>query len=111
MTPLHKDSTDNFAYQVCDSKRWTIFPVRDVPFLSLTRLLEHSDYATSCIDPRNVQLPEYPEYKQAQPIEFELHAGEMLYLPAGWSHQVENMSMSMMVYYWMSRDYFAAQES
>ena len=55
ITPLHKDSTDNFAVQVFGRKRWTIFPVRDAPNLYLSRPSDEPlhDYATSLVDWRS----------------------------------------------------------
>lgn len=103
VTPLHKDSTDNFAFQVCGTKRWILFPVRDVPFLYMERPLPHTDFATSQVDPKNPQLDRYPLYSNARSITVDVNAGEMLYLPAGWAHHVENLSISLMVNYWMSR--------
>lgn len=102
-TPLHKDGTDNFAFQVCGTKRWILYPVRDIPFLYMERPLHHTDFATSQIDPKNPQMDRYPLYSNARSIAVDVNAGEMLYLPAGWAHHVENLSTSLMVNYWMSR--------
>ena len=107
VTPMHKDSTDNFAYQICGTKRWTLFPVRDIPFLYMDRPLENSDFATSSVDPMNPNLNEFPLFANARSVVVDLMAGEMLYLPAGWAHHVENLSTSLMINYWMSRDHFA----
>jgi len=103
VTPLHKDSTDNFAFQVCGTKRWILFPVRDIPFLYMERPLQHTDFATSQVEPKNPQLDRYPLYSNARSIVIDVNAGEMLYLPAGWAHHVENQTTSLMVNYWMSR--------
>jgi len=102
-TPLHKDSTDNFAFQICGTKRWILFPVRDIPFLYMERPLQYTDFATSQVDPKNPRLDRYPLYSNAKSVVVDVKAGEMLYLPAGWAHYVENVSMSLMVNYWVSR--------
>ena len=44
---------------------------------------------------------------KAHPLTFELGKGEMLYLPAGWSHFVETVEPSLMINFWMSRTAFA----
>ena len=107
VTPLHKDSTDNFAYQICGSKRWILYPIRDIPFLYMDKPFAHTDFATSCIDPRNSGTREFPLFSNAKSVVVDVHAGELLYLPAGWSHYVENRSLSFMVNYWISPEFFA----
>ena len=37
---------------------------------------------------------------KSHPIVFDLHAGEMLYLPNGWFHHVENLGITMMANFW-----------
>ena len=37
------------------------------------------------------------------PVHFDLHAGECLYLPAGWAHSVQTPEPSLMVSYWHLR--------
>lgn len=112
ITPLHKDSTDNFAIQVFGRKRWTIFPVRDVPYLYLSRLSDAPlhDYATSLIDWRSPDTQRFPLAIKAHPTSFELRGGELLYLPAGWSHFVETIEPSLMINSWMSRQPFAQRK-
>ena len=104
LTPLHRDSTDNFALQLVGSKRWTIFPPQDAAYLymSFVSASPGGDFATSAVDLRNPDLERFPAFASAHPITFELHAGEMLYLPMGWSHFVENLELSLMVNYWLS---------
>ncbi len=38
--------------------------------------------------PKRDILKEFPLFKNAQPLDVEIRAGEMLYLPAGWFHEV-----------------------
>ena len=73
----------------------------------MDRPLENSDFATSSVDPMNPNFKEFPLFANARSVVVDLMAGEMLYLPAGWAHHVENLSTSLMINYWMSRDYFA----
>lgn len=91
-TPLHKDSADNFSMQRFGCKRWTLFPVGDAPRLALGRVLDtpgFTDFAISAIDLRH-ELPP----TDAVPIVVEVHAGEVLYVPAGWSHFVQAVGPS-----------------
>lgn len=99
VTPLHKDSSDNVAMQLFGVKAWTLFPVRDAPHLQLERVSSapgFSDFAVSRIDLRHDAVP-----ANTGPLRVEVSAGELLYIPAGWSHFVENVTASLMVNYWI----------
>ena len=95
---------DREMIHLVGSKRWTIFPPQDAPYLymSFVSASPGGDFATSAVDLRNPDLERFPAFASAHPITFELHAGEMLYLPMGWSHFVENLELSLMVNYWLS---------
>lgn len=104
ITPLHRDSTDNFIYQLVGCKAWTIFSPVDAPYLYMTTNSASvgGDFAPSAVDLRAPDLNLFPKFAQATPINFVLNAGECLYLPAGWGHFVKNLSVSLMVNYWLS---------
>ena len=104
ITPLHRDSSDNFAYHLAGKKRWTIFPPHDAPYLYMTSVSasKGGDFATSAVDLRNPDLIEFALFSQAHPLRVTVDAGEMLYIPMGWSHFVENLDVSLMVNYWLS---------
>lgn len=104
ITPLHRDSTDNFTFQLMGRKRWVIFPPQDDPYLYMRHVAASAggDFATSDVDLRRPDLVRFPEFVKAKPIEFILEEGDMLYLPMGWAHFVENLSKSLMVNYWRS---------
>lgn len=104
ITPLHRDSSDNFAIQILGKKRWTIYPPQDAPFLYMTSVAasKGGDFATSAVDLRNADLDRFPLFSKAQSITFDVLPGEILYLPMGWSHYVENLEMSLMVNHWLS---------
>ncbi|MCA9091035.1 MAG: cupin-like domain-containing protein [Planctomycetaceae bacterium] len=108
LTPLHKDSTPNLAYQIFGTKRWVVFPVRDIPFLRMSRPnpSEEMDFAVSEIAPSEFKELTAARFHPAVPLEFMLEAGDVLYLPAGWAHFVENRTTSVMVNRWMSRAAF-----
>ena len=108
VTPLHKDSTDNFAFQMFGEKRWTLFPVRDIPFLSMSRpdLGDEMDFATSAIDLRKLDADRFPLFDNAKSISLTLAPGEMLYLPAGWAHFVETVTPALTINYWLSKLFF-----
>ena len=105
ITPLHKDSTDNFSCQLWGEKKWTLFPVRDLPYLYMTipRPNDFPDFATSAVDVKKPNLSQFPDFKLAHPVTVTVRAGEILYLPTGWGHHVESLSESLMVNFWVSK--------
>ena len=74
ISPLHVDDRDNFITQVVGAKRWLIYSAGDYPVLPSAG---------------------------AKGIEFTLHAGEILYLPAAWAHFVETIDDSVVVNFWV----------
>jgi Cupin-like domain len=102
-TPLHKDSSDNFACQLWGRKRWLLFPVRDAPhlYLKLKSPAESDDFATSALDAGAPDLKQFPEFEKAVPVEAIVESGEMLYLPAGWCHYVQNLTTCLMIGYFV----------
>lgn len=44
-----------------------------------------------------------------QLVSFDLNPGEMLYLPAGWFHHIENVGPTIMVNYWSKAKPFFQQ--
>lgn len=105
-TPLHKDSTDNFAIQIFGEKLWTLYPVRDIPFLAMSRpnLDEEVDFAVSTMNWPHPDAKRFPEFHKAQSLTVTLRPGDALYLPAGWAHQVQNQTPCLMMNYWMTRE-------
>lgn len=95
-TPLHKDEPENLALQLFGFKKWVIFDKKDIKNLCYNKsnnLLEWSKY----------NLNDYSTCQSAihaNPIELILKPGEILYLPKQWSHDVTNISDSIMVNFW-----------
>lgn len=96
-TPLHYDSRDNLICQYIGRKHLTLYPPSQIPWL-----YTHG-YAPSWSrvgDPRRADLSRFPLFARASAVEVTLRAGEMLYLPARWSHFVVNLDTSVMVNFW-----------
>lgn len=96
-TPLHFDSRDNLICQYIGRKHLTLYPPSQIP------LLYTHGYAPSWSrvgDPRRADLNRFPLFARASAVEVTLLAGEMLYLPARWSHFVVNLDTSVMVNFW-----------
>lgn len=87
-TPLHHDGDDSMFCQVLGRKRIRLAPPESMP------LLEASRGVYCGWDPRDeAEARGGPE----RLIELVLAAGEALFIPAGWWHQVDALEVSMSV--------------
>jgi hypothetical protein len=86
VTPLHYDPVETFHWMVRGAKRFLCYrpgvgryypnPVdSDAPFISR-------------VDPDDPRPGQFPRFPAAEAVELILEAGEVLYLPAFWWHQV-----------------------
>jgi lysine-specific demethylase 8/jumonji domain-containing protein 7 len=86
ITPLHYDPVETFHWMVRGTKRFVCyrpgvgryypFPARSTaPFISR-------------VDPDRPEPARFPRFGACRPLTFDLQAGEILYLPAYWWHQV-----------------------
>ncbi|MEH2243335.1 cupin-like domain-containing protein [Nostoc sp.] len=91
LTPLHFDCllTNNIFFQIVGQKQFTIL------------LADHAKYCYRYnwrwfkVDPENPDLDKYPEYKNAQIIQFILNPGDILYMPPGTLHHVRSLDTSI----------------
>ncbi|KAI0664786.1 Clavaminate synthase-like protein [Cubamyces menziesii] len=90
-TPLHRDVYTSYSWStnVCGRKRWWLFPPEQTPLLFRKGGEEHLETA---FDVRDVDSAQYPLFHQASPIVIEQEAGETIFVPSGWYHQVENLT-------------------
>eukprot|EP00054_Salpingoeca_dolichothecata_P021578 m.138450 g.138450 ORF g.138450 m.138450 type:complete len:384 (+) comp24037_c1_seq5:1871-3022(+) len=51
-------------------------------------------------DLNNVNLTQYPLYQKARPMVCDVQTGDMLYLPAGWWHNVRSFGAHVAVNFW-----------
>ena len=100
MTPLHYDSQDNLICQYMGTKHLTLYPPSQIGWL-YTR--GFAPTWSGVADPRRPDLGKFPLFARAKAVEVTLSAGEMLYLPRGWSHFVVNSDTSLMVNFWPER--------
>lgn len=110
-TKTHSDCCDNFAMMISGTKRWTIAPPSEARVIKPkcngglcwgNRLAHADEHATS------QQMRKLRD--QTQLITFDLHAGEVLYLPCGWFHHVENVGPTIMVNFWTKEKPFFLQK-
>lgn len=93
VTPLHADYDDNLFAQVWGSKRIFLAPPHHDEFLyprEANALLFGSPF-----DPEAPDFARFPLARQAALVECVVRPGDMLYVPAGWFHQVRSLSFSL----------------
>ena len=90
-TPLHFDLTNNLIVQVVGSKRFIMLPPSETPLLSNYR---HVFSAVHDIADEDA-LARHPRARDAVTYEFDLEAGELLFIPIGWWHQVTALDFSV----------------
>jgi hypothetical protein len=93
VTPLHADYDDNIFVQVWGSKRIFLAPPHHDEFLyprEANALLFGSPF-----DPEAPDYDRFPLARQAALVECVVEPGDMLYVPAGWFHQVRALSFSL----------------
>jgi len=98
VTPLHCDYDDNIFAQIWGSKRIFLAPPHHDAFL-YTRQANPMLFG-SAFDPEAPDYERFPLARQALLLEVIIEAGEMLYVPAGWYHQVRALTFSLSVNRW-----------
>jgi len=98
VTPLHCDYDDNLFAQVWGEKRFMLYPPHHAEFLYLREA--NPVLLGSPFDPEAPDYEAFPLARKARLVECTVGAGEMLYLPAGWFHQVRALELSLSVNRW-----------
>lgn len=102
----HYDASDNLACCVVGKRRFTLFPPNQIANLYPGPLTPTpGGQALSMVDFANPDFAKYPKFSEA--IKHgqiaELEAGDALYLPSMWWHQVEGQKpFNVLVNYWWS---------
>jgi hypothetical protein len=93
VTPLHCDYDDNLFAQVWGTKRIFLAPPHHDAFLypkEANAILSGSPF-----DPEAPDFARFPLAREAHLTECIVAPGEMLYVPAGWYHQVRALTFSL----------------
>jgi hypothetical protein len=93
VTPLHCDYDDNIFAQIWGTKRIFLAPPHHHEFLypkEANAILFGSPF-----DPEAPDFDKFPLARQAATIECIVNPGDMLYVPAGWYHQVRALTFSL----------------
>jgi hypothetical protein len=89
LTPLHRDPCSNFLAQILGRKEVFLIP----PFESQRVYAAGKFYS-----PVNCQQPDlqrFPEFAAVKIARLTLEPGEVLFLPAGWWHQVASLDLAI----------------
>lgn len=93
VTPLHCDYDDNIFAQIWGSKRIFLSPPHHDEFLYPNQA--NAILFGSPFDPEAPDFDKFPLARQATMIEVIVNPGDMLYVPAGWYHQVRALTFSL----------------
>ena len=93
VTPLHCDYDDNIFAQVWGRKRIFLSPPHHDVFLYPSEA--NAILFGSPFDPEAPDFARFPLARQATMIECLVEPGDMLYVPAGWYHQVRALTFSL----------------
>jgi hypothetical protein len=93
VTPLHCDYDDNIFAQIWGTKRIFLTPPHHDQFLYPNQA--NAILFGSPFDPEAPDFERFPLARQATLIEVIVSPGEMLYVPAGWYHQVRALTFSL----------------
>ncbi|XP_065269702.1 tRNA wybutosine-synthesizing protein 5 isoform X1 [Emys orbicularis] len=78
----HYDIMDNFLIQITGKKRVILYNPRDAPYLYL------AGTKSEVLNVDNPDLEKYPLFMKARRYECSLEAGDVLFIPALWFHNV-----------------------
>ena len=93
VTPLHCDYDDNIFAQIWGSKRIFLAPPHHDEFLYTCEA--NPVLFGSPFDPEAPDFDAFPLARQAAVVDVVVQPGDMLYVPAGWYHQVRALSFSL----------------
>jgi hypothetical protein len=93
VTPLHCDYDDNLFAQIWGRKRIFLAPPHHDQFLYVREA--NPILFGSPFDPEAPDFERFPLARQAALVDVIVEPGDMLYVPAGWYHQVRALTFSL----------------
>ncbi|XP_032634811.1 2-oxoglutarate and iron-dependent oxygenase JMJD4 isoform X2 [Chelonoidis abingdonii] len=89
-TPFHADVFRSYSWSanICGKKKWLLYPPRQEEYLRD----RHGNLPFDVTAPGLQDSSIYPRYAQScPPVEIIQEAGEIVFIPSGWHHQVYNL--------------------
>ncbi|NXK70764.1 JMJD4 protein, partial [Sylvietta virens] len=90
MTPFHADVFRSYSWSanICGRKKWLLYPAGQEEFLKD----RHGNLPFDVTAPELRDKRIYPRFGRSQPpLEILQEAGEIVFIPSGWHHQVHNL--------------------
>jgi len=105
VTPPHWDLADNILVQIRGAKQVLLWSPDQYPYLYLTPLGEvHS--RQSPIEPERRRSDKFPAFVNANALSGNLEWGDMLFIPAGWTHYIKTVESSISINHWWTTEDF-----
>lgn len=98
--PLHFDEPNNFLAQIYGEKRVLLFSPKQSKYLYMHSSycrIAHTSHIDIPVENNKSCLSRFPKIKNTQPVEVILKAGDLLYIPPYWWHQVQGLSVNISV--------------
>ena len=105
ITKLHRDSADNISIQLYGIKKWTLYPPKlsnNLYYNNNPAVKLKTNTQRALVDIKNPNYDIHPLFKKCNGKEMivMVNAGDILYIPLGWGHEVETISDSISINYW-----------
>ncbi|TBU72209.1 cupin-like domain-containing protein [Phytopseudomonas daroniae] len=102
LTPLHRDDSDNLFAQVWGRKSFILAAPHHRKALGTWSTSEAGGLESCTVNPDRPDYAQYPDAREVVFLRIVLEAGDLLFLPEGWFHQVESLSTSLSVNFWVN---------
>lgn len=105
-TRLHHDCCDNFVMMITGTKRFTLAPTSDWRILKPNCVGKLKSLCWANINDPNERLPGVNKNKARAALQYmnkfvvDVQPGDVLYMPAGWFHHIQNLGPTLMVNWW-----------
>lgn len=101
LTPLHRDDSDNLFAQVWGQKSFILAAPHHREALGTWSTSEQGGLEGCAFNPNSPDYETYPQAQAVQLYRIVLEAGDLLFLPDGWFHEVASVTTSLSVNFWV----------
>jgi lysine-specific demethylase 8 len=95
-TGLHYDIAPNLFAQFYGEKEFTLYPPEQTPFLYPATKYDIGSVLSE-VDARSPDMSAHPLFAHANGVKVRVEAGQVLYTPAGWWHDVLGLETSISI--------------